>query len=152
MSDSYGANQKGRNFDGPRDNRGREPGGFRIRLSDNEMRAVRSIQETFNLRSTVAVLGFAIRTFAQMLEEGKLDSLVREYRSQSQQPNSNKNNSEQNGRRNEKPNPFARPSRPGSDSISPTESTEEKLSIESQAELTQISVPENQEEQKTANK
>jgi len=36
----------------------RDGGGFRIRLSDNEMKAVKSIQETFQLRSTVAVLGF----------------------------------------------------------------------------------------------
>ncbi|MBM5809255.1 MAG: hypothetical protein FJ051_05460, partial [Cyanobacteria bacterium M_surface_9_m1_291] len=31
----------------------REPGGFRIRLSDNEMRAARALQEAFRLRSTV---------------------------------------------------------------------------------------------------
>ena len=29
----------------------RDGGGFRIRLSDNEMKAVKSIQETFQLRS-----------------------------------------------------------------------------------------------------
>ena len=34
----------------------RDGGGFRIRLSDNEMKAVRSIQEAFQLKSTVAVL------------------------------------------------------------------------------------------------
>ena len=54
----------------------REPGGFRIRLSDNEMRAAQAIQESFGLRSTVAALGFAIRTVAQLLEEGKLEGLV----------------------------------------------------------------------------
>ena len=32
---------------GPRDGGGREPGGFRIRLSDNEMRAARAVQEAF---------------------------------------------------------------------------------------------------------
>ena len=36
----------------------RDGGGFRIRLSDNEMKAVKAIQETFQLKSTVAVLGF----------------------------------------------------------------------------------------------
>merc|ERR1712159_539904 len=46
------------------------------------MRAARSLQEAFNLRSTVAVLGFALRTLAQMLEEGSLENLVNNYRSQ----------------------------------------------------------------------
>ena len=67
---------------GGRDQGGREPGGFRIRLSDNEMRAARALQEAFRLRSTVAVLGFALRTTAQLLEEGKLDALVEQQRSQ----------------------------------------------------------------------
>ncbi len=77
----------------PRDDRGgrpgggrppgnREPGGFRIRLSDNEMRAARAIQESFGLRSTVAALGFAIRTVAQLLEDGQLDELVAQQRAQ----------------------------------------------------------------------
>jgi hypothetical protein len=67
---------------GNRQGGNREPGGFRIRLSDNEMRAARTVQETFQLRSTVAALGFSIRTVAQMLEDGKLDALVAEQRSQ----------------------------------------------------------------------
>lgn len=58
---------------GARDGAG---GGFRIRLSDNEMQAARALQEAFGLRSTVAVLGFALRTLAQQLEEGQLDELV----------------------------------------------------------------------------
>jgi hypothetical protein len=77
----------------PRDDRGgrpsggrppgnREPGGFRIRLSDNEIRAAHAIQESFGLRSTVAALGFAIRTVAQLLEDGKLDELVAQQRAQ----------------------------------------------------------------------
>ena len=67
---------------GNRQGGNREPGGFRIRLSDNEMRAARTVQETFQLRSTVAALGFSIRTVAQMLEDGKLDELVAQQRSQ----------------------------------------------------------------------
>ena len=35
------------------------------------MRAAQAIQESFGLRSTVAALGFAIRTVAQLLEEGQ---------------------------------------------------------------------------------
>ena len=47
----------------------RDGGGFRIRLSDNEMKAVKSIQETFQLRSTVAVLGFSVRTLSEMIKD-----------------------------------------------------------------------------------
>ena len=60
---------------------GREGGGFRIRLSDNEMRSARALQEAFNLRSTVAVLGFAVRSLGQMLEDGQLDALIEQQRS-----------------------------------------------------------------------
>ena len=58
----------------------REPGGLRIRLSDNEMKAARALQEAFGLRSPVAVLGFALRTLAQQLEDGQLDALVAQQR------------------------------------------------------------------------
>jgi hypothetical protein len=73
---------------GNRQGGNREPGGFRIRLSDNEMRAARAVQEAFQLRSTVAALGFSIRTVAQMLEDGQLDALVAQQRSQAPQRHS----------------------------------------------------------------
>ncbi len=130
MGDSYTNNQSGggdfqnqrqsvrNNFRGGRGPNNRE-GGFRIRLSDNEMRAARSLQEAFNLRSTVAVLGFAVRTLAQMLEEGSLDNLVSEYRSQSpandqrrSRPNRGNFNNADSNSTNTKPNPFARPEKP----------------------------------------
>ena len=57
----------------------REGGGFRIRLSDNEMKAVKSIQETFQLRSTVAVLGFSVRTLSEMIKDEKLIESITEY-------------------------------------------------------------------------
>ena len=93
MTDSYGDPQKfGGQGDGGREGgrdgarrRGagnREGGGFRIRLSDNEMRSVRALQEAFNLRSTVAVLGFAVRSLGQMLENGQLDALIEQQNSQ----------------------------------------------------------------------
>lgn len=50
----------------------REQGSLRIRLSDNELRAAQLIQERFQLRSTVAALGFCLRTMAQMVEQGQL--------------------------------------------------------------------------------
>ncbi len=134
MGDSYNdPNQGGRNFEDSRNggrgnfrgNRGpgrRDGGGFRIRLSDNEMRSAKTIQEAFNLRSTVAVLGFATRTLGQMLEEGKLEDLITEYRSErnnfNQNTMSNKNgqrhnsNPENNSKSGNKPNPFARPDKP----------------------------------------
>ena len=57
----------------------RDGGGFRIRLSDNEMKAVKSIQETFQLRSTVAVLGFSVRTLSEMIKDEKLIGSITEF-------------------------------------------------------------------------
>ncbi|MEB3158926.1 MAG: hypothetical protein VKK03_05630 [Synechococcus sp.] len=129
MTDSYGDPQQfGGQGDGKREGgrdgarrRGpgnREGGGFRIRLSDNEMRSARALQEAFNLRSTVAVLGFAVRSLGQMLEDGQLDALVEQQRSQA--PRSGGRRSEGGGRtasrseapRGNRPDPFARPSKP----------------------------------------
>ena len=131
MSDSYNNTEQNNNhFSRSReDNRngarggkgyGNREGGFRIRLSDNEMRAARSIQETFNLRSTVAVLGFALRTLAQLIEEGELNNFIEHYqpsntnnRTNSMRHHRNRNHSESNqqGSFNEKTkvNPFERP-------------------------------------------
>ena len=89
MTDSNSdSRQQGRQGEGGGGSRGgrnsgnKEGGGFRIRLSENEMRAVRALQEAFNLRSTVAVLGFAVRALAQMLEEGQLTELIAQHRAQ----------------------------------------------------------------------
>ncbi len=134
MTDSYGdPQQRFRSSDGSREGGrggfrgGRGPGGreggggFRIRLSDNEMRAARALQEAFNLRSTVAVLGFAIRTLGLMLEEGKLETLLHEYKSQGNQRTGGKGDSnpsnkrrfeDSKGRNEPRPNPFARPEKP----------------------------------------
>ena len=46
------------------------------------MRSARALQEAFNLRSTVAVLGFAVRSLGQMLEDGQLDALIEQQRNQ----------------------------------------------------------------------
>ncbi len=64
-----------RRLSGERSSRspGREQGSLRIRLSDNELRAAQLIQERFQLRSTVAALGFCLRTMAQMVEQGCLN-------------------------------------------------------------------------------
>lgn len=104
----------------------REGGGFRIRLSDNEMRAARALQDAFRLRSTVAVLGFAVRTLAQLLEEGKLDELVAQQQSQPARegraaPRGRRDGDSRGGRGGERGgergpriDPFARPAKPAS--------------------------------------
>ena len=104
---------------GPRDGGNREQGGFRIRLSDNEMRAARAVQEAFGLRSTVAALGLSLRTVAQLLEEGKLDEAVAQHRaSAGSRPGGGGDRRGPRPERGERPaggnrpNPFARPARP----------------------------------------
>jgi hypothetical protein len=72
MTDSYSDPQQqgGQQGEGRREGQrgrgtrggNRDAGGFRIRLSDNEMSAAKALQDAFNLRSPVAVLGFAVRT------------------------------------------------------------------------------------------
>ena len=138
MGDSYNdSHRSGRNSETRGYNRGnyrggrtpgnRDNGGFRIRLSENEMRCARFLQETFNLRSTVAVLGFALRTLAEMIEQGKMDEFVKEYQSQNSKPtnssrplNGDRGNEDKIGSKfiqNDRPNPFARPSKPTQPSI-----------------------------------
>lgn len=104
----------------------REPGGFRIRLSDNEMRSARALQEAFGLRSTVAVLGFAVRSLGQMLDQGQLDALLAEHRAQGDaRPSGDARPTRRNEiRRGEgrpapaaRANPFARPARPAATPI-----------------------------------
>ena len=118
-----GGREGGRRMGPPREGGNREPGGFRIRLSDNEMRAVRAVQDAFRLRSTVAALGFSIRTVAQLLEEGKLDELVAEQRAQAGNRSDRREDrrggerGERGERRSERSagqrvDPFARPSKP----------------------------------------
>ena len=137
MSDSYSdPQQQGGQGDGGRDGQrsrgnrggGREGGGFRIRLSDNEMRSARALQEAFNLRSTVAVLGFAVRSLGQMLEDGQLDALIEQQRNQPARGGRRDGGGrdgggrdgggrgrrfdDERGSRGSRPNPFARPAKP----------------------------------------
>jgi hypothetical protein len=135
---------QGRRGGGGRESGNREPGGFRIRLSDNEMRAARAIQDSFGLRSTVAALGFAIRTLGQMLEEGQLDALVSQHRAnqgagrgdgaRSGRRSDNRKDGRPEGRSERPPrvDPFARPARPAppaaeSDQPEPSEPEPEHL-------------------------
>ena len=132
MSDSYsdpqqqvGQGDGGRDGQRSRGNRGggREGGGFRIRLSDNEMRSARALQEAFNLRSTVAVLGFAVRSLGQMLEDGELDAQIEQQKNQPARGGRRdgagrdgggrgRRFDDERGGRGSRPNPFARPAKP----------------------------------------
>ena len=125
MTDSYSdPQQQGAQGEGRpegqrgRSNRGgnRDAGGFRIRLSDNEMSAAKALQDAFNLRSPVAVLGFAVRTLGQMLADGKLTELIEQQQSQApsggRRDSRNRRSDDDRGGRSSKPDPFARPSKP----------------------------------------
>jgi len=120
------ANNERSNF---RDRSGgrRDGGGFRIRLSDNEMKAVKSIQETFQLSSTVAVLGFSVRTLREMIKDEKLIESIKEYAKNNK--NSSPNRQLQNSyeeKTNTAPDPFARPVKStSSEQIQPSEVEED---------------------------
>ncbi len=93
-------------------NGNRESGGFRIRLSENEMKAVRAIQENFQLKSTVAVLGFSVRTLSELIQDKELKDLVSKY-AQNNKKTSNRFNSKNNNEsvKDKAPDPFARPTK-----------------------------------------
>ena len=86
------------------------------------MKAVKSIQETFQLRSTVAVLGFSVRTLSEMIKDEKLIESITEYAKNNK--NSSPNRQSQNPYEEKKtaPDPFARPTK--STSIEEIQSSE----------------------------
>ena len=88
----------------------RDGGGFRIRLSDNEMKAVKSIQEAFQLKSTVAVLGFSVRTLSEMIEDKNLmESITKFAKNNKNTSLPNKSVTSENKNKNVAADPFARP-------------------------------------------
>ena len=96
-----------------RENRGpREGGGFRIRLSDNEMRAARAVQEAFGVRSIVATLGLSLRTVAQLIEEGRIDDIVAQQKASAGSRGRGERSDRRGERPGNRPNPFARPAKP----------------------------------------
>ena len=87
------------------------------------MRSARALQEAFNLRSTVAVLGFAVRSLGQMLEDGQLDALIEQQKNQPARGGRRDGGGrdgggrgrrfdDERGGRGSRPNPFARPAKP----------------------------------------
>ena len=87
----------------------KDGGGFRIRLSDNEMKAVKSIQETFDLKSTVAVLGFSVRTLSEMIKDKDLIESISKYAENNKNPNPIKKFQNTPDSKTTIPDPFARP-------------------------------------------
>ena len=67
----------------------KENSGFRIRLSENEMQAAKVIQEKFQLKSTVAVLGFAVRTLSDLVKNEELKDTLNKYVIESKRFSSN---------------------------------------------------------------
>ena len=107
-------------------------GGFRIRLSDNELQAARTLQEAFQLRSTVAVLGFSLRTMADLLEQGALDEVISQQKRSGggRPPRGERRGGDGQGQRNARPNPFARPSKPAAPEPEPEPAAEEPAAEE----------------------
>jgi hypothetical protein len=123
------------------------------------MSAAKALQDAFNLRSPVAVLGFAVRTLGQMLADGKLTELIEQQKSQApsggRRDSRDRRSDDNRGSRSSKPDPFARPSKPKPepeaapevepDSDAPTEqvvtptSSEEAVATESTDDTTSAS-------------
>ncbi len=106
----------------------RDGAGLRIRLSDNELRAARTIQDAFQLRSTVAVMGFCLRTMAQLLEQGALEGVTDQPRGGRSGERGERGERRGGGApagRGPRPDPFARPSRPAAPVAAEPELTEE---------------------------
>ena len=90
----------------------KEHSGFRIRLSDNEMKAAKTIQEKFQLKSTVAVLGFAVRTLSELVKNEELKDTLNKYVTEKKNFSSKRDlkGSKSEGKTSS-PDPFARPVR-----------------------------------------
>ena len=116
MSNSNYENSQGqRNYRNDNNNRNRyggkrETGGFRIRLSDNEMKSVKTIQEIFQLKSTVAVLGFSVRTLSELMKNENLkEEIIKIAKSNKNSFQKNNNFEKKETYSTNAANPFARP-------------------------------------------
>ena len=100
----------------------RENSGFRIRLSDNEMKAAKTIQEKFHLKSTVAVLGFALRTLSEMVKDEELKDTINKYATENKKITSSNNTKVSNSKEKVSlPDPFARPIKDQTTKLAPKE-------------------------------
>ena len=100
----------------------KENSGFRIRLSENEMKAAKVIQEKFRLKSTVAVLGFAVRTLSELVKDEELKDTLHKYATDNKKFSSNSNSKFSNSEEKDSSlDPFARPVRDQSPKVTPEE-------------------------------
>ena len=74
------------------------------------MKAVKSIQEKFKLKSTVAVLGFSLRTLSEMIKDEKLINAINKYAKDNKNSSAKFNPKENNRKiKDAAVDPFARP-------------------------------------------
>ena len=74
------------------------------------MKAVKLIQETFQLSSTVAVLGFSVRTLSEMIKDEKLIESIKEYAKNNKNSSTNRqSHNPYEEKTKTSPDPFARP-------------------------------------------
>ena len=100
----------------------KENSGFRIRLSDNEMKAAKVIQDKFQLKSTVAVLGFAVRTLSDLVKEEEVKDILNKYVTENKKFSSNRNfKISESEKKASLPNPFERPVRDQTPKSTPKE-------------------------------
>ena len=100
----------------------KENSGFRIRLSDNEMKAAKVIQDKFQLKSTVAVLGFAVRTLSDLVKDEELKETLNKYVTENKRFSSNSNlKISESEEKAPLPNPFERPVRDQAPKSTPKE-------------------------------
>lgn len=100
----------------------KENSGFRIRLSENEMKAAKAIQEKFQLKSTVAVLGFAVRTLSDLVQDQELKDTLNKYVTENKRFSSNNNSKfSESEEKISSPDPFARPVKDQSPKSTPKE-------------------------------
>ena len=100
----------------------KEHSGFRIRLSENEMKAAKVIQEKFQLKSTVAVLGFAVRTLSELVKDEELKDTLNKYVTENKKFSFNSNlKSSESEEKASSPDPFARPVRDQTTKSTPKE-------------------------------
>ena len=113
---AYGQENYKSRSNGDRSTSRRDGGGFRIKLSDNEMKAVKLIQEAFQLRSTVAVLGFSVRTLSEMIKDENLIESITKYAKNNKNASSTRQSQTfQEPQSKITPDPFARPVKIASD-------------------------------------
>ena len=74
------------------------------------MKAVKAIQEAFQLKSTVAVLGFSVRTLSEIIEDESLMQAITKFAKNNKNSSSpNKSVASENKSKTSAPDPFARP-------------------------------------------